>query len=521
MTALRYNIMLIMLVLLGTSNQCFAMSNLTRNDPFPVYTTEDPYSFLTIRERQAIKHYELYGKPERARLSFSAFRQSASCGSGLRLATNCAQLCNLNVPDTNCVELGNLLGHWNVLGLFYPEGSSQDVDVALRLDEALGITEAELLNCLFTTSLVPEEGPKPQGIAQPNNSDANKEFGFFSVPIKYRKYGIRFEAEIGLFDGFGLIIQGGVCDLKQTASFVDLTCGATGLSCPVSDCSRPCDIPAGTSALDEGELCAAGNCCIDIFSCECKTLVMNKIMKQFNIVAKTVGSCIRDYHEIDAEDTRVSLYWRHMYEVNKDRVTWPYFIIMPFLVAQASFPTSNAICHNNLFALPAGNDGHFGYGFDAGFTIDFVETVQIGFDAAMTRFSKKTHTNYPVPTNQLQAGIFPHLATVCITPGTNWSFGATLNAYHFIDRLSLYAQYRIISHGENCFDIISTDAAHKSNILTSKLREESLWRVQLANVGLNYDISPNITLGFLWQAPIARRNAYRSTTIMGSLVVTF
>ena len=126
-----------------------------------------------------------------------------------------------------------------------------------------------------------------------------------------------------------------------------------------------------------------------------------------------------------------------------------------------------------------------------------------------------------MPTNQFQAGIFATQATLDIQPGINWYFGATLSAYHFLDRLSFYVQYLIVTHDKDCFKVRSTSAPTVADVLVGKMREESDWQVQLANVALNYDISPNIALGFLWQAPIKQRNAYRSTTIMGSIVINY
>lgn len=488
MASLGYKHIFLWGLALGTHALC-GMTNLTSNDPYPIYTTADPHNFLNIREKQALKGYEVYGAPERAQISISGYRQSASTGS------------TVNRED---VELGDLTGRWNVLGLFFPEPDGSTAVEQLLLS-VLNITQAEKDKCFNSNP-----GADEVNLADPSNSDVNKEFGFFTVPIKYRKAGLRFDIDIDLVCGFAFKIQGGVADLRQTATFVDLTCSATGLACPTHD-------PAGT-----GDACVNETCCIDIFTCECKKLVIDKIMKQFDsIITPTLGLNASNYHTVGAEDTRLTLYWRRMYEINRLRPSWARFIITPFLEAEVAIPTGKKGCPHALFALPLGNDGHWGYGFNGGFTIDWVDTVEIGFEASMTKFHSRRVCDVPVPTHELQSGVFPRLATLIRSPGTNWAFMATLSAYHFLDRLSFWFQYAFVNHDQDCFTILSTNAGSASNIILKKMIANSKWESQVANVGFNYDISPNIALGVLWQAPLRRRNAYRSTTIMGSIVVSF
>lgn len=477
------------------------LSNLTSNDPYPVYTTEDPHTFLNRRRMQALGGHEVYGPFERTQISISGFRQSASVGNDFFKRE---------------VDLGDLLGRWNVLGLFYPERDG-NTEIQERLFEALGITQAERLSCF---------NPSPVGhqvnLADPSVSDPNKEFGFFRVPMRYRKFGIRADIQIDLCEGFVFQIQTGVADLRQTASFVDLTCQATGLSCPVSDCNiTPTDESGcSTQTVTTGD-CANQNCCIDIFNCECKTLVINKIMDQFEtIVTPTLHLIVREFHRTDPEDTRLILYWRHMYEINRLRPTWARFIITPFVEAGVVIPTGRRKCWNHLFDLPSGNDGHWGAGMNGGFTINWLETVEIGVEAGFTKYKDRVLKKYPVPTNQLQAGVFPQLAKLCKDPGINWSWAVTMSAYHFFERLSFWVQFVMVSHSEDCFKIICADTPVK-NILIKKMHEESKWESVMCNMAFNYDISPNIELGALWQAPVKRRNAYKSTTVMGSIIVRF
>ena len=102
------------------------------------------------------------------------------------------------------------------------------------------------------------------------------------------------------------------------------------------------------------------------------------------------------------------------------------------------------------------------------------------------------------------------MTDVNIKPGFNWHFGLKMAAYHFYDRLSFYFQYLYIHHEEDEITLCKPDPAFVPEVLENK----SCWKSQMINVGFAYDISPNITFGFLWQTPTVQRNAYRPTTLM-------
>ena len=470
------------------------LTTLNNNDPYPLYTSADPHDLLTMSYKNEFKNYGNHLIGNRSKFSLSAFRQSANRGTGIidtKLTDSTCAFVMSNVCK-NSTPLGDLKGPWNVLGLLY------DPAVENYLSTVLGVPVSTIMTC---------------SLDQPSLSDVNKEYGFLSVPITYRKYGIRFEADIALNCDVGLRIQGGVADIRQTASFNDLTCTSSGLSCISSDLEMP-----GVSCF--------GLCCVDTVSCSCKSLVIDKFTKRIDLIARSLCMDIRDFHEFGIEDLRVGGYLRHVFVANEDRPAWPLFLFTPYFTFDISIPLAKERRFNQLFGIPTGNNKHFSAGFTAGFSIDFTDTVEIAFEAGLTSFFRKVHHNFPAPTSNFQAGIFPRLTTMEIKPGSNWHFGATLNAYYFLDRLSVFAQYLFINHDQDCFILKSVypvpgGTSDTPPILTSKLREESKWEVQVINVGANYDIAPQCTLGFIWQAPLSRRNAYRSTTVMGSIIFTF
>ena len=541
MTAWKNFFFMVGIVCLQTQYLYSMISTLNRNDPYPVYTTADPHTLLTRNYRQELKDcivfhrgprnfspfaehpispardnpYNIkpedpnfdyrnelkecisYGPDELFRISATLFRQRASVGT--------------DFWNRKYRNLGNLQGNWNTIALLYPEANG-NIDTQTLLGDTFGLNSLSSQECF-------------QRLINPINADSLNEFGFLSVPILYRKFGARFQLEVALGCNFGLRIEAGVSDIRQTVTLVDLTCSATGLTCPSKDCLVTCteDLSLDVTLADNS--CTPANCCIDVFDCACKRLVLNNYTKQIYKLADTLGLNIRNFHKTSAEDTRFFLFWRKPYEINFQRVHlppcgWAAFIITPFAVAQFSAPTGRKKCQTALFDLPNGNDGHWSYGFDLGFNIDWIETVGLSFEGGMTKFNERCYSNVPVPTSQFQAGLFPARANLFIEPGTNWNLGITLDAYHFICDLSFWGQYVMVDHSPDCIRVASSNTP-TSNLDIAKMREQSEWRVHLANIALNYDISPNIALGFLWQAPIKQYNAYQSTTIMGSIVITW
>lgn len=465
---------------LSFSGVAYGISSLNRADPYPLFTAADQDIFLTIRERREIRELERYGEHEHMQFSVSAYRQSANTGSD---------------QNGNEVQLGNLTGNWNVLGLFYPEANAP----------AGGSIRDYMLNATNARYIPIEEGSRntvydvcftgSSDIGLPGNTDRDQKYGFFEVPICYRKSGFRMELMAGPIANFGLRFQWGVCDLRQTYSLTDLTCEADCKSCAESTAGAACE--------------------------ECRDFVVDDVMDQFDylVTQSPLGYCMRQFHITSPEDLRISIFWRQMFCANRDKEGWATFLFTPYATFDAVIPAARKQFYLNPFSISPGNNGHTGLGATAGFTIDFIETVRLGFEGSVLTFDCCRHNCVPVPLNPLQNGIYQRFADLVVKPGTNWTFGATLAAYQFLDRLSFWAQYVLISHKEDCFTVVSTNAYDP--ITFNKMASDSEWQVQLANISLWYDISPNVALGFLVQAPIKQKNAYRSTTILGSLILTF
>lgn len=439
---------------------------LTKNDPYPLYTTAYPYHYLLFGVTNYFKDITDCVKIDRVSFHVTPFHQKASRGRDFE----------------GCIRfLGDLEGRWNMLGLLYgavPTGQS-------LAGTQIGFAKQQIFPPLGPNDTVPVENVL---------TDTGCHIGYFAVPLKYRKTGVRFELDVQPFEDFGFTIQAGLADIKQTQTcpccgFIDLT---------------------PTVSLDDSIFPAAAVPVIEslLMSCTAATLTFSQI---------GLETC--DFEEDSVEDMRFFVWWRHVFEVNANNCTYPYFLFIPFVQIEATAPIAKTQNRRKAFALPFGNDGHSSVGFTAGFHLDFKETIEIGFFGGYTAFSSRTIDLYRLPTSPVQSGVFPFSTTAKVQPGHNSIFGVLFHAYRFLERLSCWVEYDTIHHTE---DKITIENPPANNPFIPRQQEcLSKWRVQVLNTAFNYEISPNLTLGLAAQWPITQRNAYRSTTLAGSLIATF
>ena len=485
-------------------SQMHAAIRFTNNDPWPMFSTENPLAMYTFWKQC---------EPEQhGALSVTVFRQNADAGKNGPFfegtcvdapdsCTSCIKVCDTDVP------IGDIHGRWNMIALLYPEANGNTCistklinALELNVDGANGVTgQTAIDNAL-------------RYILNPSNRDQEHNLGFFSVPIKYRKYGVRVQAELGSYCGLGFRVQAGVATIRQDADFDDKTCSANGIACGT-----------GTSSAA---------CTVNQPSCDVKTLVINGIMKKREIVADVLGLNIRNFCETDLEEVTLSMYWTRCFEYNAETTNacWPWFTLAPYFIGEVSIPASNKCQDNNvLFSLPFGNGRHVGAGFTGGFNVNFVETIQLGFEVGFMHFSKELYANYPVATNNFQNGMLSRKADLCIQPDNTWTFAATMGASEFIDCLSAYVQYRLIHHCEDCLSIKNvisnctpnTPPFDAASVDLEQMIHKTPWVSSFVDVHFDYDITKNIALGFLWQGPVAQEFAYRPTTVMGSVIVKY
>lgn len=436
------------------------LSQNSRHDPYPIYSSRNPHHFLYQHDILEMKGFDAGTKTaEKIGLGLSVWGQNSDSAKDY---------------NKNIISPGDLDGRWSMIGLLLGE-TPNNKTLAPSLVEA-------------QAALFPNEQPP---IDNPLAIDPNQLCGFFDVQTKYKNRGFRFDWAFQICGDFGILLEGGISDICYSATtFNDLTCDA-GVMCG----------------------CSTEQACTTCNICETKTNLMCKL----KTIAQEIGLNTSPFHKNSLEDFRAHLYWRHAYDVNYNRDGWPELLVIPFLVLSGSAATGTQKDPNVAFALSSGNNNHNAVGFTAGLSLDFIDTVAISAEGGFTHFFSKDFCNYRVPNSLCQSGIYPFTTDVCISPGHNWHFAATMNAYHFIDRLSFYFQYVIVQHQRDSISIKNCDPAFKPEVLENI----SDWKVQMANIGLNYDVSPNISIGFLWQAPLQQQRVFRNTTVMFSFNATY
>ena len=434
---------------------------ITRNDPFPVFTTLDPHTFLYTREKSLLKGWPLEKeRKEYAQLSISPFGQNAKTARDI---------------NNNDVEIGDLDGRWDMLTLLFgptPAGRT--------LPPALLLARQEIFPTIPAGTII--------------NNDAivdtiNKQVGFISIPVKYRKRGIRLEIEGQILGDFGLQFHGGIANICQTRTFEPF--------------------PTAVYTTNVNTTCIT-------FPDVCQ--INKNLVDQVCVIAKQLGLNIDNFDELSMEDLWFFLYWRHAHPVNFNRdESWPKLLVIPFFRIGGSVAVGKDKKPCEAFGLPFGNNGSNGVMANAGINFDFADTIEVGGEAGYAHYFEHDFCDFRIPTSCFQSGIYPFGTDVTINPGATWYFGAKMTAYHFIDRLSFYFEYIIVHHLNDHIKLLCCDPAFRPQ----QLEDRSDWKVQLFNAAFNYDISPNIGLGVLWQQPLAWRNAYKSTTLMFTFYATF
>lgn len=480
------------LALCANTSLLQAMTMYSRQDPYPLYSTLDPQTFVYRRYReQLLQNDYAQLSCDWAHIGITAFGQNANEGKNL-----CGQR----------VELGDLNGRWFMPGLLYGP-----VPAGQTLPAILGTAKTALFAVPADTVINDCQG-----------FDKKQLMGFFSVPLNYRKRGVRFQIEAQLCCDVGIVLEAGLADIWQSV------CPSYICPCPPEAIPEPpvigqqdpdvhCAAVCQTY-INETDKVAPADSPLPGLPNMTKANVNKYLMCPFlcNIVPEI---CINvdDYHKLSAEDVRVGLYWRHAYVISDTRSKWPEFLFLPFAMIKASFPASKKICPNQVFAVSAGNDGHYAVGASCGMSGEFATSIEIGWEFGYTHFFAKDVCKMPMPTSCFQQGIYPFCTDANVQPGANWNFGAKMSTYHFLERLSFFFQYMLVIHEKDCIKPLVCDPA----FLPKKLEDTTIFKTQVANIGFNYDISPNIGLGFLWQAPLQQQISFRATTLMFGFNATF
>jgi len=443
-----------------------------------MFTAMDPHEFLytqdTLKLKGLIDEKDYF--KEHASFTISPFGQNADRGR---------DFCGDKYVGGKIVELGDIMGRWGMIALLFGE---------LPEGKILPPTLQEARDELFPGVVGPIDDVRA--------IDPEQLFGYFSIPLKYRKRGVRFDMNASIANDFGINIQLGVSDISQCLVLTDSGGNVKGFE-DLSECSNNL---SGDSSTDPSDR---------LFNCTDISLkqVQQFLMHEVKNITEELGINKCDFDEISIEEIRFQLYWRHAYKVNYGVAGWPELLAIPYFIVGGSVSPGKEQDSSVAFALPFGNNEHNAVGFTSGINFDFTETIEFGGEIGFTHFFKRNVKNLRMPNHECQSGIFPFTTNAEVSPGYNWHFAAKLAAYHIIDKLSFWFQYIMVDHQADKICIKSPDSAFKPETLAKKTK----FSAKLANCAFTYDFSPHIAVGFLWQAPLSQRGTYRSTTLLFSV----
>lgn len=463
-------------------------SNKNPYDPWPIYNAAaEPHQLLTERLKDIFKGYEVYRNPARWSFALTPF------GQGARHSRN---------DEQQKVPIADLpAGPWNMLALLFnedcipPTGILRDAFETGRYYEQIFDPEND--------EEIPIPGPlwssgETEFERQFFEGNIAKGFGTLSIGLDYRKYGLRAQLMYLFTDQIGIILEAGVSDIQITAtSFDDQS--LTGFLCP----------PVNICSDTESTVTQQKN-----YQNVVATLTNEESFKQ---IARELGFNVCNFHQAGIEDIRLTAFWRKVYDLSEISYAWPNVLFTPFFTAYGVIGVGKKKRETDLFGIPQGNNGHQAGGFNGGFSLDFHDTVEFIAEVGGTWFSQRTIKNMPIPNDIHQVGLYKCKADISVKPGPNWYVDGTIHARHFMGHLSFYLQYVLLTHTEDKFFFGPNRCCFATDPNLDILRCRSSWWSRFVNAAFYYDITPNLSAGALWQAPLDQRNAWRTTTIAFSI----
>jgi hypothetical protein len=470
----------------------------------PISNRYDPNAFHTVFGSD-----KFYTKKESwLSLSLSPFYQHASGAKN---------------KDGKKVPEGDILGRWNMLGLFFgsdaaPENKpfgflpATDANPGQPDPDSVKTNYKYLSRARRILDGLNERGGDvewyPGGGNLPVNpaigadspdidknyadevvfDNINNKDGFFSVPIDYEKYGLRGKLNVEFGHGIGLQFKSGIVEYKQKPTFNDQT----------QESGDDTNVKRARKYMKE--------------------YLMNEQSKKE--IAKELNLNIDEEKEVALEDTHIQFYWNYSFDLKNEEDEHVVSMI-PYIAFGVWVPSGEEKDQNKAFSLPTGNDGYVGVTLEGSVNLDFPGMVQLGFGGGAAFFGSKNYSNYRVPNSIHQSGIYPWPAKIKRNMGTVWYVNASFMAKDFIENLSLYFDYIHTQHEED--SIFMKEATNERNALfkPKKLEEESKWKGDFVHAGLNYRITPGLELGLSFNAHITGVRVYRTTTILGSITFNY
>ena len=131
------------------------------------------------------------------------------------------------------------------------------------------------------------------------------------------------------------------------------------------------------------------------------------------------------------------------------------FTLLPTAAVHITLPIAPRAPGNKIFAKPIDNNGHIELGANLGIEFDFIHNIAFGCDVGFSWYNSSLYTNVPVPTNQLNQGVYLYSASLVRNPGFSYTVGIGMQVDKLFDRSNLFCEYRVVRHAEDTFNIKS------------------------------------------------------------------
>lgn len=455
---------LLLIAIAAWSNPIHTDTRLNYHDPLPIASIGYPFEFLNSDYKAELAGDLTKQISETVSLSCMGFMQNADYG--------------YNSSGTR-VPAGDIFGRLGLLPMTY--GSAPT-----------GKTESSILSTAGDLTYTDINNDNSITFDNDNMPDLSQNFGFLSAPIEYRKVGARMQLDFRLFQGLMITVQGGACDMRQTVT------GYTDMTSATAQSSLGWD--------DADDLTTD------------KAKVVNKLMRLHKELFTEIGINGENWHCLGIEDPKIALTWRGNIPVQQDSESrsWTKFVIIPHITLTAIGGFGTTKNPDILLSLPFGNNGHHALTLSSGVAFAFNDTIETFVEAGITEFSERRYTER-VPTNIYQSRIYQYKTDIRVKPANTFHASGGLNAHYFVDRLSGYVQLHYGSHEKDDIQLVTYDAAYKP----ARLAQDTEWKTMVLNIGLTYDLSPNMSMGGIVQIPLHQRATYTSNTFGFGLSCTF
>lgn len=411
------------------------------------------------------------------------------------------------------VPSGERLGAWNMFGIFYDfDTMTQGLAVGkintLKNLRAV-LAASNLTGGVFQGVNFVDDTSESSPLVYPDTENPLFTVGgtslstttttmigsFSELPVQYEKFGMRGQASVDCGLGCGVIVKGGIADCRATptfkfnSSYLAYVTGTPDAATPDQSIRLTYDTLLSSSAR--------------------------------NVIAPALGVDLSEYRKTGLEDTHVEVYWNHAFNL-KDNEGDSALAMIPRFSVGAWLPTAPAVHVDKIFAAPMGNDGFFAWTVDGSLSFDFPQSIQVSVGGGAVLAESKSVWQR-MPNNINQSGFYPWKTRVHKQPGTTWYANASFKAENFIDGLSCYFDYIFTEHVKDSLELEEANSA-KAACFQSALQkaiDESAWRDQQWNAGLNYKVTDMLAFGCAVQSHITGVRVWRPTMLMGSMTLSF